>query len=75
MLNILPWNISQKKIFSYENNKCQIKPYNTPIFYKNQHTFWKGYIKNQNVLDAFKKAFLVLKFNFLFPKSLDILKE
>ena len=47
----------------------------TPIFYKNHHTFWKGYIKNRNALNAFKKAFLVLKFNFLSPQSLDILKE
>ena len=47
----------------------------TLIFYKNQQNIWKGYVKNQNVLNAFKKAFLVLKFNFLFPKSLDILKE
>ena len=39
----------------------------TPIFYKNQHTFCKGYIKNRNVHNAFKKAFLVLKFNFLLP--------
>ena len=47
----------------------------TTIFNKNQHTFWKGYIKNRNVLNDFKKDFLVLKFNFLLPKSLDILKE
>ena len=45
------------------------------FFYKNQQNFWKGYVKNQIVLNAFKKAFLVLKFNFLLPKSLDILKE
>ena len=44
-------------------------------FFKNQHTFWKGYIKNRNVVNTFKKAFLVFKFNFLFPQSLDILKE
>ena len=45
------------------------------FFNKNQHTFWKGYIKNRNVPYDFKKDFLLLKSNFLFPQSLDILKE
>ena len=57
----------------YEKQQKQF--IHTPIFYKNQHTFWKGYIKSRNVLNSFKKAFLVLKLNFLFPQSLDILKE
>ena len=30
----------------------------TPIFYTNQYTFWKGFIKKQNLLnDLFKKGF------------------
>ena len=31
-----------------------------PFFYKNQQNFRKGFVKNQNVLNAFEKAFLVL---------------
>ena len=28
----------------------------THYFYKKQHTFWKGYIKKQNLFNDFKKA-------------------
>ena len=32
-----------------------------PFFYKKQHTFCKGFLKEQNLLNDFKKAFLLLK--------------
>ena len=32
-----------------------------PFFYKNQQNFWKGFVKNQNVLNVFKKTFLFFK--------------
>ena len=68
--------LQNKNLFLKCNDKSNSRKFFIhQFFYKNQHTFQKGYIKNRNVLNAFKKAFLVLKFNFLFPQSLDILKE
>ena len=50
--NVLLPSASRRLFFSnYYRNFNEWKLH--PFFYKNQHTFWKGYIKNRNVLNAF----------------------
>ena len=47
----------------------------THFFMRTSTLFEKATLITKMFLTPFKKAFLVFKFNFLFPKSLDILKE